>query len=139
MDTFYTNPVDKLPDHDSWNLLAGVTLGRLATSVAGRPEIFPVNFVVQQHTILLRTAAGTKLSSAMSNEQVAFEVDDHDAEGGWSVVVKGRAYVLGSSELAEAERAQVMSWTTMPKDRFIRIVPAEISGRRFRFGGEHAK
>lgn len=109
-------------------------MGRLVTSVAGRPEIFPVNFAVQQHTILLRTAEGTKLSSAMTNQQVAFEVDDHSVDEGWSVVVKGRAYVLGSSELAEAERGQVLSWITTAMDRFIRIVPTEISGRRFRFG-----
>lgn len=139
MTTFDTHPVDKLPDHDSWNLLASVTLGRLATVVDGQPEIFPVNFVVQQHTILLRTAEGTKLSSVVSNQQVAFEADEHTAEEGWSVVVKGRAYVLSSSELAEAERAHVLSWITTPTNRFIRIVPIEISGRRFRFGGAHAQ
>ena len=137
MTTFEANPVVELIDRDSWNLLASVALGRLATSVAGQPEIFPVNFVVQQHTILLRTAEGTKLLNALVNEQVAFEADDHDVEEGWSVVVKGRAYVLGASEFAEAERGQVLPWTTTPKNRFIRIVPVEISGRRFRFGGEH--
>jgi nitroimidazol reductase NimA-like FMN-containing flavoprotein (pyridoxamine 5'-phosphate oxidase superfamily) len=137
MTTFEANPVVELIDRDSWNLLASVALGRLATSVAGQPEIFPVNFVVQQHTILLRTAEGTKLLNALVNEQVAFEADDHDVEEGWSVVVKGRAYVLGASEFAEAERGQVLPWTTTAKNRFIRIVPIEISGRRFRFGGEH--
>jgi nitroimidazol reductase NimA-like FMN-containing flavoprotein (pyridoxamine 5'-phosphate oxidase superfamily) len=137
MTTFEANPVVELIDRDSWNLLASVALGRLATSVAGQPEIFPVNFVVQQHTILLRTAEGTKLLNALVNEQVAFEADDHDVEEGWSVVVKGRAYVLGASEFAEAERGQVLPWTTTAKNCFIRIVPIEISGRRFRFGGEH--
>jgi nitroimidazol reductase NimA-like FMN-containing flavoprotein (pyridoxamine 5'-phosphate oxidase superfamily) len=136
MTTFEANPVVELIDRDSWNLLASVALGRLATSVAGQPEIFPVNFVVQQHTILLRTAEGTKLLNALVNEQVAFEADDHDVEEGWSVVVKGRAYVLGASEFAEAERGQVLPWTTTAKNRFIRIVPIEISGRRFRFGDE---
>ncbi|MBJ7339214.1 pyridoxamine 5'-phosphate oxidase family protein [Mycolicibacterium sp.] len=133
MTTLDANSVDELTDQDSWNLLDSVALGRLATSVADRPEIFPVNFAVQQHTILLRTAEGTKLLHAMSNGHVAFEVDGYNAEQGWSVVVKGRAYVLGASELAEAERGQVLPWTTTFKDRFIRIVPTEISGRRFRF------
>jgi nitroimidazol reductase NimA-like FMN-containing flavoprotein (pyridoxamine 5'-phosphate oxidase superfamily) len=140
MTTFDTDPVDKLTDHDSWNLLASVMLGRLATSAAGQPEIFPVNFVVQHHTILLRTAEGTKLLSAVMNEQVAFEADDHNVEEGWSVVVKGRAYEVGSSvELAEAQRGQVLPWIRTPTNRFIRIEPTEISGRRFRFGGEHGQ
>jgi nitroimidazol reductase NimA-like FMN-containing flavoprotein (pyridoxamine 5'-phosphate oxidase superfamily) len=135
MTTFDPNPVDELTDQDSWNLLGSVALGRLATSVADRPEIFPVNFAVQQHTILLLTAEGTKLLHAMANMHVAFEVDGYNAEEGWSVIVKGRAYVLGASELVEAERGQVLPWTTTVKDRFIRIVPTEISGRRFRFRG----
>lgn len=134
MTAFEANPVSELDDRDSWNLLASNTLGRLATSVEGRPDIFPVNFVVQQHTILLRTAEGTKLSNAITNAEVAFEVDDHGVDEGWSVVVKGRAYVLGSAELAEAERAKVLSWITTTKNRFIRIVPNEITGRRVRFG-----
>ena len=49
-----------LPVHECWELLAGVTLGRLVTSVDGRPEIFPINYVVQRRTVLFRTAAGTK-------------------------------------------------------------------------------
>jgi len=52
-----------LPERECWDLLEGVTLGRLVTSVDGRPEIFPVNYVVQPRTILLRTAEGTKLAA----------------------------------------------------------------------------
>jgi len=136
MTTFDANPVDELSEQDSWNLLSSVALGRLATCVEGQPEIFPVNFAVQQHTILLRTAEGTKVLHAKLNEYVAFEVDGHNAEEGWSVIVKGRAYVLGAAEYAEAERGHVLPWTMTVKDRFIRIVPTQISGRRFRFGGE---
>ena len=79
---------------------------------------------------------GSSVKEAMVGRHVAFEADGHDLEEGWSVIVKGRAYVLGVSELVEAERGQVLPWTTTVKARFIRIVPTEISGRRFRFGGE---
>lgn len=136
MTTFDANPVDELTEEHSWNLLGSVALGRLATCVEGQPEIFPVNFAVQQHTVLLRTAEGTKVLHAKLNEHVAFEVDGHDDQEGWSVIVKGRAYVLGASEHVEAERGHVLPWTTTVKDRFIRIVPTQISGRKFRFGGE---
>ena len=78
-----------LPVHECWDLLAGVALGRLVTSVDGRPEIFPVNYAVQHRTVLFRTAEGTKLVSAAINNHVVFEADDHNVAEGWSVIVKG--------------------------------------------------
>ncbi|BCI55247.1 pyridoxamine 5'-phosphate oxidase [Mycolicibacterium litorale] len=132
-----SEPVTALTEDESWALLSGMTLGRLALSVRGQPDIFPVNFVVQRRTILIRTAEGTKLAAAMTNGQVAFEVDEHNAEQAWSVVVKGRAKVLMyPEEIAEAERAQVLPWTAPVKRRFLRITPTSITGRRFRLGGE---
>ncbi|BBY19528.1 pyridoxamine 5'-phosphate oxidase family protein [Mycolicibacterium litorale] len=130
-------PVTALTEDESWALLSSMALGRLAISVSGQPDIFPVNFVVQRRTILIRTAEGTKLAAAMTNGQVAFEVDDHNVEHAWSVVVKGRAKVLMyADEIADAERAQVIPWTATVKRRFLRITPTSITGRRFRFGGE---
>jgi nitroimidazol reductase NimA-like FMN-containing flavoprotein (pyridoxamine 5'-phosphate oxidase superfamily) len=128
-------PVTVLSASDSWNLLASRALGRLVTSVEGQPEIVPVNFVVQRHTVLFRTAEGTKLVSAAVNNQVLFEADDHDAAEGWSVIVKGTAHMLRTSgELEEAERAQLLPWTATLKQHYVRIRPVSITGRRFRFG-----
>jgi uncharacterized protein len=132
-----TEPVVALTDRESWALLSSRTLGRMVTSVDGQPEIFPVNFVVQRHTIPIRTAEGAKLASAQINPRVAFEADEHNAMDGWSVVVKGRATVLSSSdEITEAERAQVLPWTATTKLRYIRIQPTAITGRHFHFGPE---
>jgi uncharacterized protein len=127
-----------MADAECWAILAGSALGRLAISVDGVPDIFPVNYVVQNRTVLIRTAEGTKLAGAVVNRRVAFEADDHDVERGWSVVVKGLAQVLSTSdELAAADRAQVLPWTSTgtPKSRYLRIHPVEITGRRFSFGG----
>jgi nitroimidazol reductase NimA-like FMN-containing flavoprotein (pyridoxamine 5'-phosphate oxidase superfamily) len=124
-----------LPVHECWDLLAGMTLGRLVTSVDGRPEIFPVNYVVQRRTILFRTSEGTKLVSAAMNNQVVFEVDEHDVAEGWSVVVKGTARSLRTDEaIEEAERAQVLSWTAAEKSHYVRVIPETVTGRRFQFG-----
>lgn len=137
MTTPQAYPVTAMSPDECWAELSSTALGRLATSVDGQPDIFPVNYVVQSRSILIRTAEGTKLASAAINHRVAFEADDHDVAQGWSVVVKGRASVLSSiDELAAAERAQVLPWISTPKQRFIRITPVEITGRRFRFGGE---
>jgi uncharacterized protein len=124
-----------LPVHECWELLAGVTLGRLVTSVDGRPEIFPINYVVQRRTVLFRTAAGTKLVSTAINNHVLFEADDHNVAEGWSVIVRGTARSLRSQEeIEDAERAQVLPWTASEKTHYVRIVPEAVTGRRFRFG-----
>ncbi|SPM28397.1 pyridoxamine 5'-phosphate oxidase family protein [Mycobacterium terramassiliense] len=124
-----------LPVHECWDLMGGVTLGRLVTSVDGQPEIFPVNYAVQNRTVLFRTAEGTKLVSTAINNRVLFEVDDHNVAEGWSVIVKGRARSLRTSEqIEEAERAQLLPWTSTEKTHYVRVIPELVTGRRFRFG-----
>lgn len=127
--------MDILSAEESWSLLSSVTLGRLIACVEGSPEVFPVNFVVQRRTVLFRTAEfASKLFSVVMNGRVAFEVDDHNVAEGWSVIVKGVAQVLNTSEeIQDAEKAQLLPWTAGEKPRFVRVHPSEISGRRFRF------
>ena len=128
-----------LSEDESWHLLASMALGRLVTCLEGQPAIFPVNFVVQRRTVLFRTAEGAKLFSAVMNNRVAFEADDHNVSEGWSVIVKGQAQVLNApAEIKEAERAQLLPWTEGVKSRYVRVFPSEISGRRFRFGSAPA-
>src|SRR5262245_24263886 len=98
------DPITVLSEQESWSLLAGVTLGRVVTTAAGKPEIFPVNFVAKRPTVLFKTAPGTKLLTAALNREVAFEADDHNFQEGWSVIVRGFARVLSTS--AEVERAE---------------------------------
>lgn len=130
-------PVIALDDQDSWQLLSGVHLGRLVTVVDGRAEIFPVNFVVQRNTVLFRTAEGTKLFGAVTNDQVLFEADDHNVVEGWSVIVRGTAKVLfAADEIQDAEHAGLYPWIATQKLRFVRITPNDVTGRRFVFGPE---
>ncbi|WP_137146890.1 pyridoxamine 5'-phosphate oxidase family protein [Mycolicibacterium sp. CR10] len=130
-------PVTILPESECWQLLSQNSLGRLVTSVDGDPEIFPVNFVVQRRTILFRTAEGTKLVSGAINHKVAFEIDGHDEVEGWSVIVKGLARGLHTSEeIDEAEQAQLLPWTATVKQHYVRVLPRQVTGRRFVFGAE---
>jgi len=130
-------PVTVLSENENWDLLGSVSLGRLVTNFAGEPEIFPVNFVVQDHTVLFRTAEGTKLFSAVANHAVVFEVDDHNLIEGWSVIVRGRARLLKTdADIRHAEHAQLLPWTATLKPHYVRITPTEVTGRRFRFGPE---
>ena len=130
-------PVTELSEDESWKLVSGVSLGRLVTTVDGGTEIFPVNYVVQHHTLLFRTAEGTKLLTAVLNEHVVFEADDHNVAEGWSVVVRGTAKLLSTSaEIEEARRAGLYPWVATKKLRFVRITPESLTGRRFVFGPE---
>ena len=130
-------PISVLDDGEAWNLLSSVALGRLVTSFGGQLEIFPVNFVTQNATVLFRTAEGTKLFTTVMNEKVLFEADDHTADEGWSVILRGTARMLtGAEEIHEAEAAGLMPWVPTEKLRFVRVTASEISARHFRFGPE---
>lgn len=132
-----THPISILSESECWELMSSASLGRLVTSVDGQPEIFPVNFVVQHRTVLFRTAEGTKLSSSVINNNVLFEADDHNAVGGWSVIIRGLARTLRTdADVDEAERAQLLPWTATVKPHYVRIRPLRVTGRRFLFGSE---
>jgi nitroimidazol reductase NimA-like FMN-containing flavoprotein (pyridoxamine 5'-phosphate oxidase superfamily) len=123
----------ELPTHEALALLRESPVGRLAVVVSGRPDIFPVNHVVDRGTIVFRTAHGTKLWGA-SGQPVAFEVDGYDVEHGeaWSVVVHGRGEVVfRTDEVLDALQLPVMPWQSGPKPEIVRIVPDKITGRRF--------
>ena len=130
-------PVTVLSEDESWSLLSSMSLGRVVTILGGQPEIFPVNFVTPRRTVLFRTAQGTKLFSAVMNNQVAFEADDHTLAEGWSVIVKGTAHLLSAdADILDAEEAPLLPWTATLKPVYVRVISMEITGRRFKFGPE---
>jgi hypothetical protein len=123
-----------LPEHSCWMLLRSAEVARLAVSVDARPDIFPINFVVDHGTIVFRTGEGSKLSAIEANPVVAFEVDGRDAEAkeAWSVVITGRAEEIKKlHDRIESMDLPLFPWQAAPKSRFLRIVPETISGRRF--------
>lgn len=123
----------ELSDTESWALLRQADVGRLAVIVDDRPEIFPVNHLVDHGTVVLRTALGTKFTGAVGH-WVAFEVDGFDAEAGtaWSVVLKGEAQEVNRLyDVLEVIELPLFPWHTAPKAHFIRVEPHTITGRRF--------
>lgn len=131
------SPVTRLDDDEAWSLLARAEVGRLATVMAGEPDIVPVNFVLDGHAIVLRTAEGSKLLSLTVHPEVAFEVDGWDADGGWSVVAKGTAAeVTEGSERDRLDGLPLRPFIPTVKVHYIRIEVSSISGRTFVFGPE---
>jgi nitroimidazol reductase NimA-like FMN-containing flavoprotein (pyridoxamine 5'-phosphate oxidase superfamily) len=128
-------PVLELDDEQSWRLLEGTKHGRLVVSVAGEPDIFPVNYVTANRKIYLRTAPGNKLAQLTINSTVLFETDGILSAEAWSVVLRGKARVLSNSaELAAVEELGLKTWVPTLKDFYVEIEPTSVSGRHFEFG-----
>lgn len=130
-------PIRELSTDESWALLASAGFGRLAVVLGGAPDIFPVNYVVDAGSILFRTAEGTKLFAATVRPTVAFEVDDYDHAGGWSVVVKGECEVLEhEADILAADAAGLSPWVPTVKEHYVRITATEVTGREVTFGAD---
>jgi nitroimidazol reductase NimA-like FMN-containing flavoprotein (pyridoxamine 5'-phosphate oxidase superfamily) len=134
MTTTLEQGITVLDQHECWELLRSAEVGRLAVSILERPDIFPINHVVDRGRIVFRTAAGTKLAAAVLGRAVAFEVDGYDPTNGeaWSVVAKGRAHELEMMhDVVDALDLPLFPWSAGPKPRFVRIDPDSVTGRRF--------
>ncbi|SIT69377.1 pyridoxamine 5'-phosphate oxidase family protein [Microbacterium sp. RU33B] len=132
-----SDPVTVLTSQQCWEALGRQELGRLVTRVGNVLDVFPVNYIVDERSVLFRTAPGSKLFELTVSDEVLFEVDDHSDVDAWSVVVRGHAHALTSS--ADVERADTLAlapWIPTLKYTYVRIVPAAVSGRRFVRGPE---
>ena len=122
-----------LSDAECWAHIRSRTIGRLAVVNGNRPDIFPVNYMVDDDKIVVRTAEGTKLAAAIATGTVAFEIDDIDesAKAAWSVVVHGDAREPRTVEEVLHDHAlELEPWARAgDKLRFIEISPTQITGR----------
>ncbi len=118
---------------DCFRLLAGQRLGRIAVVDDLGPVLFPVNYLLDRHMVVIRTSEGTKLQAAAGGHKVAFEVDGTDelTSTGWSVVVRGEATeVTGDTELERLRSLPLIPWAPGDRTRYLRILPAAVTGRR---------
>jgi nitroimidazol reductase NimA-like FMN-containing flavoprotein (pyridoxamine 5'-phosphate oxidase superfamily) len=132
--------MDVLTDEQCWELLKRNQIGRLAVVVAGRPDIYPVNYLVHEGQVIFKTAEGSKLASVMTHHEVAFEIDGYDetTNEAWSVVVAGMARVLNrEADLDLADTLPLFPWNLDPKNHYVAIDADALSGRRFVAEGRH--
>jgi hypothetical protein len=123
-----------LSTHECLELLRRAEVGRLAVSRPEHPDVFPVNYVVDHGTVVFRTAPGGKLDAVTAERHVTFEVDGVDEPSGdaWSVIIKGEAVeIAGVVARFDAGDLPLFPWHTSPKPHYIRVVPVEVTGRRF--------
>ena len=123
----------ELTKDECFSLLAGQRLGRVVLVDDRGPLALPVNFVLDQHTVLFRTDEGTKLDAAVRRGRVAFQIDgvDQATRTGWSVLVRGEVKeVTDPAELGLVRRLPLYPWAPGAKGHYLRILPASLTGRR---------
>lgn len=124
MPTQDTGSVGILDQDECRELLHDGVIGRLGFTT---PEltILPVTYAWVDGLVVFRTAAGSSLA-ALTGQQVAFEVDDIDAETGvgWSILVRG---VVEEGTMAIAE--QITPWASGVRQHVRVIRPTSLTGR----------
>ena len=118
--------LEHLSAPECWHLLALSAVGRVGVLVDSAPEIYPVNFVVDEQTIVFRTDPGNKLRGLDRSPSVCFEADGINLEdqSGWSVLVKGRAVEVTTPEdRREVAGLPLQFWALGEKAHWIRIRP----------------
>src|SRR6266508_1535785 len=123
----------ELTKDECFSLLAGQHLGRVVLVDDRGPIALPVNFLLDQHTVLFRSDEGTKLDAAVRGGRVASQIDgvDEATRTGWSVLVRGEATeITDPAELARVRKLPLYSWAPGAKTRYVRILPTVLTGRR---------
>jgi nitroimidazol reductase NimA-like FMN-containing flavoprotein (pyridoxamine 5'-phosphate oxidase superfamily) len=109
-------------------------VGRVAVMVDGHPEIFPVNYAVDDGgDIFFRTDPGSKLDAVATAPTIAFEIDglDEERHSGWSVLAVGPArWLAGPEQMAHARTLPLQPWAAGEKANVVRLSPTKLSGRR---------
>lgn len=125
----------ELTTAECWQLLRSVSLGRIVFTQRAMPAIRPVNHVVDEGKIVIRSHAGAAIVSravADGGSVVCYEADDLDAvrHTGWSVIVTGIARLVGQPAAITRYQELLEPWIAGQMDQVIAIEPEFVSGIR---------
>ncbi|MER7499360.1 pyridoxamine 5'-phosphate oxidase family protein [Nonomuraea pusilla] len=124
--------LEELTETEALRLLGEVPLGRVVFTRHALPAIRPVNHIVVDGHVVIRTTVGTVLSTEVSpaGAVVAFEADqlDMDTRLGWSVIVTGMARPVDDPEEADRYKDRLQPWVAGGMDQVIRIRPEIVTG-----------
>ena len=111
---------------ESLRLLEQTPTGRIVYTVRALPAIVPVNHLVDNGMVVVRTHVGAECAGSV----VAYQADRLDAADGWTVTVTGVARrVLDPEEIATYEKR--LSALVVAEDvETIRIYPEIVTGYR---------
>ncbi len=129
-----------LTESECFGYLSRASLGRIAASIDALPVILPIDFALDNQSIVFAALAGSKLDAATAGAVVAFQADGHDPRGEhyWTVLVQGIASSAPEGAAPIGERTpRSRPWPELaPRLRQVRIQATIINGHKFRFAGE---
>lgn len=117
--------------------LGSHSIGRVVFCTDEGPQIYPVNFAIDDGGIVFRVSAYGPLASLAQQNEVAFEVDELDREHhhGWSVIAHGQAHALEGDEAHQLRTLRMLEpWAAGSRTLHIRVTPRQLTGRQF--GGD---
>ncbi|MFE1315129.1 pyridoxamine 5'-phosphate oxidase family protein [Streptomyces sp. NPDC058755] len=127
----------ELSPDEALRLLGSVPVGRIIFTRHALPTARPVNHVLDDGAIIIRTHEGAALvSHARQNGDrgvvVAYEADDIDPAGrtGWSVVATGYCRLVTDPGQVARYRGMLHPWSDQHMDHVVRIRPDLITGIR---------
>jgi len=126
--------IEVIDEGACWERLRRTSVGRLGVHRDGQPAIYPINYLVDGASIVFRTRADSKIAEAPHLERVAFEIDGFEQARGlaWSILVKGFArFVDSDDEIERIDQLPLSPWIVADRPAWVRIVPVEVTGRRF--------
>jgi len=124
----------RLDDAEAMRLLASVSYGRVVFTLNALPAIRPVNHLLDDGRIIIRTRLTASISAAVRSSEgiiVAYEADSIDSQTrtGWSVVVTGRAHTLTDPDEVMRYEQLLEPWVNHA-DTVVAIEPEIITGLR---------
>jgi nitroimidazol reductase NimA-like FMN-containing flavoprotein (pyridoxamine 5'-phosphate oxidase superfamily) len=125
----------ELTEAESWQLLQSVSLGRIVFTRHAMPAIRPVNHLVDDKMIVIRSHLGSAIvtrASADDGTVVAYEADEIDPvrHTGWSVIATGIAQLIRESAAITRYQQLLEPWAAGQMDYVISIKPQIITGVR---------
>ena len=120
-----------ISDAEAMRLLAAAPYGRVVFTRDALPAIRPVNHLVENGLIIVRT----RLTASVQGDQkvvVAYQADDIDPvrRTGWSVVVTGIARTVSEPDRIARYDELLAPWIDRIRDVLVQIEPSIISGVR---------
>lgn len=129
----------ELTPRECTELLGDDVVGRVAFVTPHGPRIVPVNYVLREGVLEMRTTSYSELATYAPGTMVAFEIDhlDRQHQRGWSVVVHGECerVVDQSAAVFDQPGDGAEPWAGGTRPMLLRVHPAEVTGRRV--GGTH--
>jgi len=119
---------------EAMRLLASIGYGRVVFTLTALPAIRPVNHLVDEGRVIIRTRLTSAISTAVRSTDgvvVAYEADslDPQSRAGWSVVITGRAHTLTDPDQVSRYEQLLDPWVNHA-DTVVAIEPDIITGFR---------